>query len=92
MNNVITEEKMAAIKDAIFRGQKIAAIKLYREATALGLAEAKDAVERLETELRASSPLEFKKVEARGCLGIVLVLILLMGGAINCYFLLKPSQ
>lgn len=42
-----------AQRDAIFaevkRGDKVAAIKLCREATGMGLAEAKDFVERLET-------------------------------------------
>jgi hypothetical protein len=87
MNTPIPDEKMAAIKEAIFRGQKITAIKLYREATGLGLAEAKDAVERLEAELRSSSPMEFKKVESRGCLGLVLILIVVAGGII--YFALR---
>jgi ribosomal protein L7/L12 len=36
-----------AIVDAIQRGQKIVAIKLWRERTGVGLAEAKDAVEAL---------------------------------------------
>ena len=34
------------------RGQKIAAIKLYRQQTGVGLAEAKHAVERMERGLR----------------------------------------
>lgn len=41
----MTPEKMNAIVSAISRGNKIEAIKLYREATGLGLAESKDAVE-----------------------------------------------
>jgi hypothetical protein len=40
-------EQLGAIRDAIARGNKIAAIKLMREATGLGLAEAKQAVEAL---------------------------------------------
>jgi ribosomal protein L7/L12 len=46
----MTPEKMNAIVAAISRGQKIEAIKLYREATGLGLAESKDAVEAMETQ------------------------------------------
>jgi ribosomal protein L7/L12 len=34
------------VRDALHRGKKILAIKLLREATGLGLSEAKDAVER----------------------------------------------
>jgi ribosomal protein L7/L12 len=36
------------IKELIFKGNKISAIKLYRELTGVGLAEAKDAVEAIE--------------------------------------------
>jgi ribosomal protein L7/L12 len=68
VDRAIPEEKMVAIKEAIFRGQKIAAIKLYREAMGLGLTEAKAAVDQLETELRSSAPYEFKAAESRGCL------------------------
>ncbi len=38
----------AAVKAALDRGQKIEAIKLLREATGLGLKEARDAVEHME--------------------------------------------
>lgn len=41
----MTPEKMQAVLSAIGRGKKIEAIKLYREATGLGLAESKDAVD-----------------------------------------------
>jgi ribosomal protein L7/L12 len=37
-----------AIRSLLSQGQKIAAIKLYREQTGVGLAEAKNAVERIE--------------------------------------------
>ena len=37
-----------AIRSLLAQGQKIAAIKLYREQTGVGLAEAKNAVERIE--------------------------------------------
>ena len=82
MNNSVSEDKMSAIKEAILSGRKIDAIKLYREATDVGLAEAKEAVERLETELRSSTPAEPKKPESRGCLGVVIVLIILAGGVL----------
>lgn len=86
MNNAIPEQKLSTIKQAIFSGRKIDAIKLYREATGLGLAEAKDSVERLEAELRSSAPADFKKVESRGCLGIVLALIILASGVVYAAF------
>lgn len=51
----------AAIAEALFRGEKIAAIKLYREQTQAGLAEAKRAVEEIEKSLRVSAPGLFTK-------------------------------
>ena len=70
------------IKAAILGSHKIEAIKLYREATGLGLAEAKEAVDRLEVELRSSSPNEFNQPESRGCLGVVLSLVLFAAGIV----------
>lgn len=46
----------AAIAEALFAGNKIAAIKLYREQAKVGLAEAKRAVEEIEKQLRLSAP------------------------------------
>lgn len=40
------------ILDLIARGQKIQAIKLYREDTGTGLAEAKEAIEQIERDMR----------------------------------------
>jgi ribosomal protein L7/L12 len=45
----VTPAQREAILAEVKRGNKIEAIKLCREATGLGLAEAKDFVERLET-------------------------------------------
>lgn len=47
MDSRLSPEQFAAIRAALARGAKIEAIKLYREATGLGLAESKDAVEHL---------------------------------------------
>ena len=40
------------VQDAIRRGNKIEAIKIYRELTGVGLAEAKDAIDRAEQFLK----------------------------------------
>jgi len=58
------EEQASSVKEALFSGQKIQAIKLYREQTGVGLAEAKDAVETLEAALRTTSPGLFTKPPA----------------------------
>ena len=78
MENPTPEDHADAIKREIFAGRKIQAIKLYREQVSVGLAEAKDAVEKLEAELRASSPERFTAPLGKGCFA-VLVLGLLIG-------------
>jgi hypothetical protein len=40
------------IQDALRRGNKIEAIKIYRELTGVGLAEAKDAVDRADRSIK----------------------------------------
>lgn len=42
----VPPDHLAPVREAMARGRKIEAIKLYREATGCGLAEAKHAVER----------------------------------------------
>lgn len=68
MTPELPEPLRAQIETALFRGAKIEAIKLHREATSSGLKEAKDAVEELEARLRATSPEKFSATPARsGC-------------------------
>lgn len=67
-----TNQQIESIKQAIFAGQKIEAIKLYREATGLGLKESKEAVEKLESELRATQGERFaKRGTSAGCFPVV---------------------
>ena len=74
MSLEIPEEILSEIKEALFQGQKIQAIKIYRKASEAGLAEAKDAVEKLEKELRSASPENFSsKPSAGGCFGILML-------------------
>ncbi|WP_199836308.1 ribosomal protein L7/L12, partial [Streptomyces sp. NRRL F-4489] len=40
------DPRLAEVDDLLAKGKKIQAIKVYREATGAGLAEAKEAVER----------------------------------------------
>lgn len=87
----MTPERMNAIVSAISRGNKIEAIKLYREATGLGLAESKDAVEAMERQPPDSGPVASGQLvpdgrtplpqwdpfeeKKKGCLGAVMLLI-----------------
>jgi hypothetical protein len=68
------EQQAGRIREALFRGNKIEAIKLYRAEAAVDLATAKAAVEKLEAELRASSPESFRHA-ARGGKGCLIGLI-----------------
>jgi large subunit ribosomal protein L7/L12 len=64
----------AALLDLLRQGQKIEAIKRYRERTGLGLKESKDAVEALAASAGLSA--------SRGCLGAAAVLIAVAAGAV----------
>lgn len=62
-------EKLGALRELLFRGRKIEAVKLYRESTRLGLKESKDAIDALEVSLRKSSPGRFTAAPRdKGCL------------------------
>jgi hypothetical protein len=70
----ISEEKKNS--EALFRGNKIEAIKLYREWTVLGLKEAKDEIEAFEAALRAQFPDRFSAApRGKGCVGLVAMLV-----------------
>jgi|SRR5580765_5015257 hypothetical protein len=59
MSKPLSEGDLNEIREEIFAGRKITAIKLYRQYSGLGLAEAKDAVEEMERKLREESPGKF---------------------------------
>ena len=70
-----TIQQLENIKQSIFAGRKIEAIKLYREAPGLGLKESKDAVEQLEVELRKTGEHRFVKgVTKGGCFPMLLLI------------------
>ena len=74
MSNPILSEAAQQITNYVFAGQKIQAIKLYREHSGTDLKTAKDFVESLEAELRAKEPGKFTALQAgKGCLGMVAV-------------------
>ena len=70
------------VRKALYRGKKIEAIKLHREATGLGLKEAREAIEQLDGELRASSPELFEKVKSGGCMSLVVGAVVVGGGLV----------
>ncbi len=82
MNTPLPEERLAPIRQALFRGKKIEAIKLYREAALTDLLEAKTEIEKLEAALRAASPEKFLAPPRKGCLGVVM-----LAGVISAAFI-----
>lgn len=88
MSIQVPEATLAEIREALFRGQKIDAIKLYREYTETGLAEAKTTVEELEVELRSTSPDKFSAAPpGEGCCDMAAI-IPVRGIAVIVMFLL----
>ena len=65
---------LASIQECLFQGEKIQAVKIYRECTNAGLAVSKAAVEQLEGELRAASPEKFT-ASAPGKGGCLIVMV-----------------
>lgn len=75
MNAQIPEEKLERIKDALFQRNRIVAIKLYREFVAgAGLAESKNAVEKIEAELRAATPEKFRAPDSPELFSVVMII------------------
>lgn len=85
----LNDQDHQAIEKAIFAGRRIEAIKLYREATGEGLAEAKRAVEDLEVDLRRSSPEKFiASAHKTGCMGVLVCAAFVVIGAILVSYLI----
>ncbi len=72
---------LSPVADLLFAGEKIAAIKLYREQVkpGAGLKESKKAVEQLEAGLRAQHPEKFSApAQKSGCTAVLAVLAVLL--------------
>lgn len=68
MSENLPPETFVQLTDALEKGRMIDAIKVYREATGLGLKESKNAVETLYAELRNQDPDRFpERKQASGC-------------------------
>ncbi len=71
---------LAELSRLLFAGEKIQAIKFYRERMKIGagLAEAKEQVERLESALRARSPEKFALKGKTGCAAVLAAVVVLV--------------
>lgn len=82
MNNPLPDDQRSALSELIFQQRKIEAIKLYRESTQAGLAEAKEAIDALEASLRKDFPGKFVATpKGKGCFGVAAMLCL-VGAAV----------
>ncbi len=90
----LNPQQSAAIEAELFAGRKIQAIKLYRDATRVGLAEAKSAVDAIEAQLRQSQPTSFRHAQSGtgGCVTkLLLLLILLAVGGFVVYLMISQK-
>ena len=79
MASNLPQETQAAIEALLFKGDKIAAIKLYRSSARCELVEAKSAVDSMEATLRSTVPARFAVPPARaGCLGVVALCVVVV--------------
>ena len=76
MNPSPSPDKLNEIRLMVTEGNKILAIKMYREVTGVGLAEAKEAVEKLASDGNAPAEggLPTNASQKSGCFGMVAVL------------------
>jgi hypothetical protein len=90
MVNKLTPEQLTTIGNAIYAGNKIEAIKIYRTATGNDLKDSKDAVENLAAELEAGNPAMFAR---QRCQSGSLATLAFWGAiaAAIVYFLIKLS-
>ncbi len=81
MTPQLTSEQRDSIASALYQGQKIAAIKQLREVSGLGLADAKDIIDRLEADLRQAHPERFP-APTKGRLGVGAIVLFLLVDAV----------
>jgi hypothetical protein len=86
----LPDDQLKLLSDALLQGRKIEAIKIYREATRLGLKEAKDAIEETEASLREKFPEKFAAVpKGKGCGGAAVLMGIVF--AVVAYFVVRSA-
>ena len=73
----LTPEQTGQIADAIAAGNKIAAIKLYRQVSGSDLKSSKEFIEKLSTELHAKDPVRYPIASGKGCLVTLIAIVAL---------------
>lgn len=84
----LTPQQREQLAQAVSAGRKIEAIKELRDWTGLGLKDAKDIIDHMEKELRASHPERFAPRQPANKLTVVFALLLfVVVTALAIYFL-----
>lgn len=79
MSGMPSDADYERIKELIFSGNKIAAIKAYRQLMSVDLAAAKAGVEELMAELHETAPERFKEPKGKGCASVILFVVTFAG-------------
>jgi hypothetical protein len=82
MSADLSDDQVQQIMAAVFAGEKIRAIRIYRAATNTSLVDAKNFVEALEARLRLQSPEKFTTPPTQGSCGRTLAILVAIGLAI----------
>lgn len=78
-----TNDDIDQIQAAVFAGDRIQAIKLYRASTGEGLKESRDFILALESELRRTDPGKFTAPPAKGCRAAAMCVLVTLALAIG---------
>jgi hypothetical protein len=90
MTPQLTPEQRDSIATALYGGRKLEAIKELREASGLGLKEAKEIVERLEAEFRQSHPERFvQPARKKFPVGLILIFLIVDAIIVLLFFLFR---
>jgi hypothetical protein len=87
MSASMSDDDVQRIMAAVFAGQKIQAIKLYRQATKSSLVDAKNFVEALQDRLWEESPEKFTTPPSKG--GCARSAAILLSLAVPIYFVAR---
>lgn len=87
----LNDQQRQEIEAELFARRKISAIKLYRDVTDAGLADAKRAVEDIEVDLRRRNPERFISQPKAGCFGLVMLAVVVLSLAAFLFIHLSRS-
>jgi len=84
MADELNDEQMEEVVDALADGNKIEAIKLYREAADVGLKDAKEFIDALIPKLVGEDPEKYAKIakSGGGCASLIAFALLISGSAV----------